>query len=232
MSDILPFARVRPADADLVGGKGLSLGLTAAAGLPVPAGLLRHHRRLPPARAAEPRIDAALAGALRGGLPRAGRRGRWPCGRRRRPRTGPTPASPASRRRSSASRATTRCGRPSSAAGGRSTPTGRRRTAQRQGVDEAGLAMAVVVQRLVDADVAGVLFTRDPLDPTGAADARRGVVGARRGGRVRPRARPTASSVDRDTGRSATGNSGHKHVRVTGRGEEPVPARPAAVDFA
>src|SRR5262249_52129398 len=38
---------------------------------------------------------------------------------------------------------------------------------RRQGVDEAGLAMAVVVQRLVPAEVSGVLFTRDPLDPDG-----------------------------------------------------------------
>src|SRR5262249_38098477 len=30
-----------------------------------------------------------------------------------------------------------------------------------------GAGMSVVVQRLVSADVSGVLFTRDPLDPTG-----------------------------------------------------------------
>ncbi len=34
-------------------------------------------------------------------------------------------------------------------------------------IDEQNLAMAVVVQRLVPAEVSGVLFTRDPLDPEG-----------------------------------------------------------------
>src|SRR5207245_2458209 len=38
---------------------------------------------------------------------------------------------------------------------------------RKQGVDDNGLAMAVVVQRLIDAEVAGVLFTRDPLDAEG-----------------------------------------------------------------
>ena len=33
---ILPFPAIRPDHADLVGGKGLSLGLTATVGLPVP----------------------------------------------------------------------------------------------------------------------------------------------------------------------------------------------------
>src|SRR5207245_2865759 len=39
---------------------------------------------------------------------------------------------------------------------------------KRQGVTEDSLAMAVVVQRLVAAEVAGVLFTRDPLDVEGS----------------------------------------------------------------
>ena len=37
----------------------------------------------------------------------------------------------------------------------------------KQNVDPTGLAMAVVVQKLVPAEAAGVLFTRDPLDPDG-----------------------------------------------------------------
>src|SRR5262249_28590707 len=36
---------------------------------------------------------------------------------------------------------------------------------RKQGIADDGLAMAVVVQRLVPAEVAGVLFSRDPLDP-------------------------------------------------------------------
>src|SRR5438132_11046680 len=38
MSDILPFVLVHSEHVDLVGGKGLSLGLMATAGLPVPPG--------------------------------------------------------------------------------------------------------------------------------------------------------------------------------------------------
>src|SRR5262249_23420239 len=38
---------------------------------------------------------------------------------------------------------------------------------RQQQISEKGLSMAVVVHRLVSAEVAGVLFTRDPLDPTG-----------------------------------------------------------------
>src|SRR5271168_1353176 len=38
MTDVLPFDQIGPSDQDLVGGKGLSLGLMAAAGLPVPPG--------------------------------------------------------------------------------------------------------------------------------------------------------------------------------------------------
>src|SRR5205814_10564128 len=36
---------------------------------------------------------------------------------------------------------------------------------KKQGITDDGQAMAVVVQRLVEAEVAGVLFTHDPLDP-------------------------------------------------------------------
>src|SRR5258705_10678995 len=38
MSDLRTFDQISPGDADSVGGKGLSLGLLAAAGLPVPPG--------------------------------------------------------------------------------------------------------------------------------------------------------------------------------------------------
>src|SRR5204862_2835241 len=63
MSDILTFAQVRGEHADLVGGKGLSLALTAAAGLPVPPGFCvttTAYRRL----GSDPQIDDALQRAL------------------------------------------------------------------------------------------------------------------------------------------------------------------------
>jgi rifampicin phosphotransferase len=49
--------------------------------------------------------------------------------------------------------------------------------------------MAVVVQQLVPAEAAGVLFTRDPLDPTGAtmlAEGSWGLGEAVVSGRVQP----------------------------------------------
>ena len=59
----------------------------------------------------------------------------------------------------------------------------------RQGVDAAQVAMAVVVQQLVPAEAAGVLFTRDPLDADGKtmlAEAAWGLGEAVVSGRVQP----------------------------------------------
>ena len=86
----------------------------------------------------------------------------------------------------------------------------------KQGVDAAGLAMAVVVQQLVPAEVAGVLFTRDPLDPDGKrmlAEASWGLGEAVVSGRVTP----DRFTLDRDTGarpRPATRlEGGPRHAR-------------------
>ncbi|MBX9581596.1 MAG: hypothetical protein K2X87_14945 [Gemmataceae bacterium] len=92
----------------------------------------------------------------------------------------------------------------------------------KQGVDEAGLAMAVVVQRLVPAEVAGVLFTRDPLDPAGETmlvEASWGLGEAVVSGRVTP----DRFRLARDTGAVLDRQPGDKAVRVTPAGEEPVP---------
>jgi rifampicin phosphotransferase len=220
MSDILPFARVRPADADLVGGKGLSLGLTESAGLPVPPGFCitsAAYRRLGPEPQMDPTLREAVATAYRelGGGAVAVR-----------------------------SSATAEDGAVTSFAGQQETILGvegedalwaavercwrslhtdrARAYRQRQGVDESGLAMAVVVQRLVNADVAGVLFTRDPLDPTGSlmrVEAAWGLGEVVVSGRVTP----DRFQVERDNGRVRDRQPGHKHVRVTGRGDEPLP---------
>src|SRR5207253_9246547 len=59
----------------------------------------------------------------------------------------------------------------------------------KQGIDESQAAMAVVVQKLVPAEVAGVLFTRDPVDPDGRrmlAEASWGLGEAVVSGRVTP----------------------------------------------
>jgi pyruvate,water dikinase len=220
MPDILSFADVRPAHAGLVGGKGLSLALTAGAGLPVPPGFCvttDAYRRL----GREPRIDAALADAVAVAYRELG--------------TGPVAV------RSSA---TAEDGAITSFAGQQETILGvegeealrqaiercwqslhtdrAKAYRQRQGVDEAGLAMAVVVQRLVDAEVAGVLFTHDPFDPTGSfmrVEAAWGLGEVVVSGRVTP----DRFQVERDTGRTHDRQPGHKHVRVTRSGEEPVP---------
>src|SRR4051794_34352181 len=64
MTDLRTFADVRPDDLPAVGGKGLSLGLLASAGLPVPPGFClttAAHRRL---RGRSIEQDAGLSASL------------------------------------------------------------------------------------------------------------------------------------------------------------------------
>src|SRR3954470_2030577 len=154
MTDLSFFDDIRPADLPLVGGKGLSLGLLATAGLPVPPGFClttAAHRRL---RGRPLDHDPALAAAVSHAYRTLG--------------------GGAVAVRSSA---TAEDGADASFAGQQETILGvvgeadviaavercwrslhtERATAYRarQGVDESGLAIAVVVQRLVPADVAG-----------------------------------------------------------------------------
>src|SRR5262249_48952662 len=93
---------------------------------------------------------------------------------------------------------------------------------EKQNVDAAGLAMAVVVQKLVPAESAGVLFTRDPLDPTGKrmlAEASWGLGEVVVSGRVQP----DRFTVDHETGNILDRKLGSKALRVTAKGEEHVP---------
>src|SRR4051812_44176302 len=163
MTDLRSFEQITRGDADAVGGKGLSLALLAGAGLPVPPGFCvtsAAHRRL---RGHPPSSDPALIEQVRAAYRRLG-------------------AGPVAVRSS----ATAEDGAVSSfagqqepvlgagggeavcgAAGPRWAPLDPDRAVpyrRHQGVSDQGLPMAVVVQRLVPADVAGVLFTRDPLD--------------------------------------------------------------------
>jgi hypothetical protein len=92
----------------------------------------------------------------------------------------------------------------------------------KQGVADDRLAMAVVVQELVPADVAGVLFTRDPTDPLGhrmLVEAAWGLGEAVVSGLVTP----DRFHLHRDTGAVLDRTLGAKDTRVTAAGAEPVP---------
>jgi pyruvate,water dikinase len=221
MPDILHFNEITDASAVLVGGKGLSLGKTATAGLPVPDGFVlttQAYRRLAErGLRSDPGFVRAVTGAydaLGGGLVAV---------------------------RSSA---TAEDAADTSFAGQQETILGvnghdqlldavercwrslftERAIAYRtkQNVDAAGLAMAVVVQKLVPAEAAGVLFTRDPLDPTGKrmlAEAAWGLGEVVVSGRVQP----DRFTLERETGAVLSRALGSKAVRVVAGVEEHVP---------
>jgi rifampicin phosphotransferase len=93
----------------------------------------------------------------------------------------------------------------------------------RQGVDDVQSGMAVVIQQLVPAEAAGVLFTRNPLDPEGKtmlAEAAWGLGEVVVSGRMQP----DRFSIDRDTGAVVNRQLGLKSIRLTRSGEELVSA--------
>jgi phosphohistidine swiveling domain-containing protein len=218
MPDILFLDEVTDADAGRVGGKGLSLARLAAAGLPVPPGFVvttDAYRRCMTKGVTD------VGRAVEDAYTRLG--------------SGPVAV------RSSA---TAEDAADASFAGQQETVLGvngvlpvvgavercwrslhtERAGAYRarQGVGESGLAMAVVVQKLVPAEVAGVLFTRDPLDP----DGRRMLVEASWGlgeAVVSGRVTPDRFHLDRESGAVVEKHLGSKPVCVTAEGEGPVP---------
>ena len=81
-------------------------------------------------------------------------------------------------------------------------------------IDPACVAMAVVVQRLVPADVAGVLFTTNPHDGGHRemlVEAGRGLGEAVVSGQVQP----DTLRVDRETGRVLAATIAGNHCRAT-----------------
>jgi phosphohistidine swiveling domain-containing protein len=222
MPDILFFNEITDLDVNRVGGKGLSLGKTAAAGLPVPPGFVittEAYRRLHDRGV---HSDSDFARTLLDAYRQLG--------------SGPVAV------RSSA---TAEDAADTSFAGQQETILGvegeealaaaiercwrslftERAVAYRakQGVDAAGLAMAVVVQQLVHAEAAGVLFTRDPLDPDGKrmlAEASWGLGEAVVSGRVQP----DRFRLDRASGNVLEKYLGLKSIRITKSGEEHVSA--------
>jgi pyruvate,water dikinase len=166
MSDLRTFDDIGPGDGDAVGGKGLSLALLARAGLPVPPGFCvtsLAYRRL---NDQPPNCEPAFACQVTEAYRRLG-------------------AGPVAVRSS----ATLEDGTAMSFAGQQETLLGVTGEAavldavakcwrsldseravsyrRQQRISDNNLAMAVVVQRLVPAEVSGVLFTRDPLDLEG-----------------------------------------------------------------
>lgn len=218
MPDLLFFDSITDAERPLVGGKGLSLGKTARAGLPVPPGFVvttGAYKRLAEAGI---RSDPELVGAVAVALDALG--------------GGPVAV------RSSA---TAEDAADTSFAGQQETVLGVRGTdavlsaiercwrslfaaravayRERQHVGAAGSAMAVVVQALVPAEAAGVLFTADPLDAGGTrmlVEASWGLGEAVVSGRVQP----DRFALDRATGAVLERHLGSKAVRVTAAGTE------------
>jgi pyruvate,water dikinase len=221
MTEIRTFDQIGRADVEAVGGKGLSLGLMSGAGLPVPPGFCvtsAANRRL---QGQAPHADASLGGQIAEAYRRLG--------------GGPVAV------RSSA---TAEDGAVTSFAGQQETILGvtgegavldavgrcwasldsERAVAyrRRQGVRDDSLAMAVVVQRLVPAEVSGVLFTRDPLDPEG----RRMLVEAAWGlgeSVVSGRVTPDRYHLDRETGAVLERHVSTKAMLMTAEGPQAVP---------
>jgi pyruvate,water dikinase len=221
MSDLRTFDEIGPADGDAVGGKGLSLGLLARAGLPVPPGFCITSSAYRRCRGQSVSTQPDLSGPIIAAYRQLGR--------------------PLVAVRSSA---TAEDGVISSFAGQQETVLGvvgeeevltaidrcwasldserARAYRQRQGVSAQGLAMAVVVQVLVPAEVAGVLFTRNPLDSEGRSmliEAAWGLGESVVSGKVMP----DRFRLDRDTGAVLERQVGTKPVQMTATGTEAVP---------
>lgn len=220
MPDILFLDAITDADTGQVGGKGLSLGKTARAGLPVPPGFVvttQAYRRLADRGI---RSDSRFLQALLDAYHTL---------------NGPVAVRSSATAEDTAD--TSFAGQQETILGvegddaligaveqcWRSLFSDRAKAYQvKQGVDAARLAMAVVVQQLVPAQAAGVLFTRDPLDATGKtmlAEASWGLGEVVVSGRVQP----DRFKLDRETGTVLEKHLGLKFVRITRTGEEHVP---------
>lgn len=222
---VAPFEALAGSTAEEVGGKALNLALMAAAGLPVPHGFAIASDAFRQARHASTNGSARLSDSLSAEVKSAyAALGRGLVAVR--------------------SSATNEDGSQASFAGQQETILGvdgdaalvaavercwasldsERAVAYRreQKIADDAAAMAVVVQRLVPSDVSGVLFTHDPLDPTGQqmlVEAAWGLGEAVVSGRVQP----DRFHVVRATGVVVDQQIHTKPIRITAAGEEPVP---------
>jgi pyruvate,water dikinase len=226
MSDLRPFDQIRPGDVLDVGGKGLSLGLMVQAGLPVPPGFCvtsAAHKRL---KGNAPSTDASLMNEITQAYRGLG-----------------------SGLVAVRSSATAEDGSVTSFAGQQETILGvcgeenvlnavercwaslesERAVAYRrhQRVADEGLSMAVVVQRLVPAEVAGVLFTQDPMNTGGnqmLVEASWGLGESVVSGRVTP----DRFHLDRENGAVLDRHINTKATQWTPAGPVPVPTEKQA----
>jgi pyruvate,water dikinase len=221
MSDLRTFDQIGPHDAEHVGGKGVGLAVLLRAGLPVPPGFCvttAAYRRLKGRPLQDDRV-------LTAGITQAYRDlGYGPVAVR--------------------SSATAEDGAAASFAGQQETLLGvsgegavvdaiahcwasldsarAKAYRSRQGIDDADIAMGVVVQRLVPALVSGVLFTRDPHDPQG----RRMLIEASWGlgeSVVSGRVNPDRYLLDHNTGAVLNRHIATKHTMTSLDGPTPVP---------
>jgi pyruvate,water dikinase len=222
MSDLRTFQQIQDGDAELVGGKGLNLGRMFTAGLPVPPGFCittAAYRRLSgQSLESDPFLLAQIGAAYRqlgGGLVAV--------------RSSATAEDSAAvsfagqlvtvlgvQGEREVCSAVVRCWE--------SLHSERAVTYRRdRGILEEALAVAVIVQRLIAADVAGVLFTRDPFDPQGQrmlVEASWGLGESVVSGKVAP----DRYHIERETGRIVEQHIATKTVQVTAAGTCLVPA--------
>ena len=226
MSDLCTIEQIRENDMESVGGKARSLGQMSAAGLPVPPGFCittAAYRRL---RGQSLSDDMGLIEQIRAAYRQLG---------------GGLVAVRSS--------ATAEDGTDASFAGQQETILGVRGEEEvyaaivrcweslhsesavayrrHRGISDDELAMAVIVQRLVQAEVAGVLFTRDPLDATGnrmLVEASWGLGESVVSGKVTP----DRFHLDWTTGRIVEQQIATKTVQVTPDGTREVPTEKQA----
>ncbi|MBL8865981.1 MAG: PEP/pyruvate-binding domain-containing protein, partial [Planctomycetia bacterium] len=220
MPDVLALDKIADADDPRVGGKGASLAATLRAGLPVPPGFVIATDAYRRTHSAGLRSDSILTQSIREAYRALG-------------------GAVAVR-----SSATGEDGAEASFAGQQETilgvvgedavldaiercwkslQTDRAIAYRRQkGIPDDAVAMAVVVQRLVPAETAGVLFTRDPLDPA----ANRMIVEASYGlgeAVVSGKVTPDRYTLEFASGRVVEQTRGRKTVRIVDGREEAVP---------
>lgn len=220
MSDLCTFQQIQEQDAESVGGKARSLGYLFAAGLPVPPGFCvttAAYRRL---GGQPPTNDASLIEQIGAAYQQLG--GGLVAVRSSATAEDSAVASFAGqletilgvRGEVEVCAAIARCWK--------SLHSERAAAYRREhGVSEDGRAMAVVVQRLVSAEVAGVLFTRDPLDPQGKrmlVEASWGLGESVVSGKVDP----DRYALDREAGCIIEQHIAVKTEQVTVEGTQPV----------